>query len=213
MDQQARLALQRGWVQLLQGFGVEQKQAQNSFGALAQEYGSAGRVYHTLDHIQHMLGWLGSLRDYADDFPAVQLATWFHDCVYDPHASDNEEQSALYAQSVLTAFSFPGATIQAVSHLILATKTHLVAETDRDGALLLDADLAILGSPSPMYDAYSQAIRSEYHWVPTTAYNTARSQILRAFVQRPRIYLTEPMHTALETQARVNLQREIDALS
>lgn len=213
MDHQMMLILEEKWEHLLRKFEIEQARAQESFGTLAEMYGSAGRVYHTLEHILDMLAWLERLEACARDLPVVQLATWFHDCVYDSHASDNEEQSALHAQRVLASFALSETTIQAVSRLILSTKTHQVGEAGLDGELLLDADLAILGAPAPAYDAYARAIREEYAWVPETTYKTARGQILQTFLQRPRIYLTSPMHTILEAQARGNLLREILALS
>src|SRR5215510_5718554 len=96
------LQLQHAWEQLLQPFGIEQARAQTAFTALVHAYGSPDRLYHTLDHIQAMLECIDMLRNYATDLPAIQLAAWFHDSIYDPHAADNEERSAHYAQNVLS---------------------------------------------------------------------------------------------------------------
>ena len=164
------LQLQSAWEQLLQTFGIEQAKAQTVFMALADAYASPGRVYHTLDHIQAMLAWIERLRSLASDLPAIQLAAWFHDSIYDPHAADNEERSAMYAQSVLSSIAIPSATIQAASQMILSTKTHWTEANNRDCQILLDADLAILGAPVWQYNTYRQAIRKEYGWVPETAY-------------------------------------------
>lgn len=207
------LDLQHEWEQLLQIFGIAPTQAQPAFIGLSQAYSSSGRVYHTLVHIQDMLERIDRLRDYATNVPAIQLATWFHDCVYDPRADNNEEQSALYARNTLTSLALPDATIQTVAQMILCTKTHRVDERFTDCQILLDADLAILGTSALQYAAYAEAIRQEYHWVPAPAYKSARTRILQAFLQRTRIYWTEPMYAALEEQARENLRREIAALS
>lgn len=205
--------LQREWEQLLQLFGIAQAQAEPVFAGLSQAYSSSGRVYHTLAHIQSVLEWIDRLRSHATDVPAIQLAAWFHDCVYDPRADDNEEQSALSARNTLTNLALPDATIQTVARMILATKTHRVDEALTDCQILLDADLAILGSSASQYDAYAEAIHREYHWVPTSVYKSARSQVLQTFLQRARIYQTEPMYITLEKAARANLHREIAALS
>lgn len=211
--EETMLQLQRSWEQLLQTFGIEQVKAQTTFAALADAYSSPGRVYHTLDHIQAVLEWIEMLRTHATDLRAIQLAAWFHDSVYDPHAADNEERSALYAQSSLSSLAVPSETIQAASQMILSTKTHWTEESKKDCYILLDADLAILGASVERYDAYAQAIRQEYDWVSEAPYRIGRVQVLQMFLQRARIYWTAPMYTALEELARENIRREIAFLS
>jgi predicted metal-dependent HD superfamily phosphohydrolase len=205
--------LQHEWEKLLQAFGIEQTKAETIFTELASMYSSPGRVYHTLEHIQAMLVWIERLRDNATDLPSLQLACWFHDSIYDPSAGDNEEQSVTYAQRVLSDFALSSKTIDAVSHMILSTKTHWTEDSNTDCHILLDADLAILGAPVLYYDSYVQAIRQEYKWVPEASYKTGRMQVLQAFLSRERIYWTESVHVVLEGQARENLQREIALLS
>ncbi len=205
--------LQHQWEKLLEMFGIEQAKAGTTFTAIVHMYSSPGRVYHTLEHIQAMLTWIDRLRDNALDLPTLQLACWFHDSVYDSSARDNEEQSATYAQRVLSDFALPPTTIAAVSQMILSTKTHQTEESNTDCHILLDADLAILGAPALDYDSYAQAIRQEYSWVAEAAYKTGRRQVLQAFLQRKRIYWTELIYAALEGQARENIHREIALLS
>ena len=205
--------LQGEWEKLLQMFGIEQEKAETTFTALVHMYSSPGRVYHTLEHIQEMLTWIERLRDNALDLPALQLACWFHDSIYDPSAGDNEEQSVTYAQRVLSDLALPSTTIAAVSQMILSTKTHWTEESNTDCHILLDADLAILGAPALDYDSYAQAIRQEYSWASEASYKTGRMQVLQAFLQRKRIYWTELVYGALEGPARENIQREIALLS
>lgn len=206
------LQLQHSWEQLLQTFGIERVKAQTTFTTLADAYSGPGRVYHTLEHIQDVLVCIDGLRTYATDLPAIQLAAWFHDSIYDPYATDNEERSALYAQSLLSSFAIPSATLQAATQMILSTQTHWTEESQRDCQILLDADLAILGAPVERYDAYARAIRLEYARVPEASYRTGRVQVLQKFLQRARIYWTAPLYATLEKQARENIQREIGSL-
>jgi predicted metal-dependent HD superfamily phosphohydrolase len=207
------MQLQNAWEQLLQTWGIEQAEAQTAFSGIVAAYSSPGRVYHTLEHIQAMLQWIESLRDHAHNLAVLQLSVWFHDSVYDPHAADNEEQSAAYAQSVLSRLDLPPATIQAVTQMILSTKTHQAIEDDVDCQLLLDVDLAVLGAPTVEYETYARAIRQEYSWVTEASYRAARVKILQMFLQRSRIYWTEPMFVDLEERARENIHREITTLS
>ena len=63
------------------------------FHRLVQAYGEPHRHYHTLTHIVKMLN---ALREFGKDLQhheEVELAIWFHDAVYDPQRTDNEEAS------------------------------------------------------------------------------------------------------------------------
>lgn len=203
------LQLQDSWEYLLQTWDIEQTKAQTAFSGLVTAYSSPGRVYHTLEHIQAMLQWTESLRDYVHNLAVLQLSVWFHDSVYDPRATDNEKQSVMYAQRTLSHLGLPSEIIQSVAQMILSTKTHQTTEEDVDCQILLDADLAILGAPIEQYETYARAIREEYSWVTEAAYRAARVQILQTFLQRARIYWTELMFVALEERARENMRREI----
>lgn len=73
--------------------------------AVQESYGAPTRHYHNLQHLHEMLGWLeraaaaGALP--SPQPPAVVLAVFFHDIVYDAQRHDNEEASALLAQRML----------------------------------------------------------------------------------------------------------------
>lgn len=201
------------WETLLQPFQVEPELSHQQYLDLVKAYSSAGRYYHTLVHIQQVLDTVDQLRPFSLNFAAIQLATWFHDVIYDSQSQDNEEKSAEYAQVSLNFLNLPSPIIAQVKSLILSTKTHQALSTDRDSQILLDADLAILGSAEANYQAYAQAIRLEYAWVPEADYRKARKQVLEKFLQRESIYFTPQLSATLEAKARQNLQTEIVALS
>ena len=207
------IPLRDAWDRLLRPFGGDRDAADRVFRELAAAYSAPGRYYHTLTHIQHVLDTIEFLKREADDPGALELAAWFHDAVYDPRAKDNEERSADYAEQVLRGLGLPGQTIAVTRHLILQTKTHQPAGNDRDSRVFLDADLAILGAPADRYEDYARAIRQEYAWVPEEQYRSGRRQVLRNFLQRPRLYQTAPMFEAFEEEARRNLAGEVERLS
>lgn len=200
------------WRGLFEPPGAPQALVDGAFHALAQAYAGPGRHYHTLDHVAHVLHTLAGLEGYVRDRPAVCLAAWFHDAVYDSRARDNEERSADRAGRVLRVLGTPTATIDRVRTLILMTKHHQTGG-DPDGEALIDADLAILGAAGEEYDRYAAAIRREYAWVPEEPYRAGRAEVLQTFLRRPRLYATGPLFEALEGRARDNLQREITALT
>ncbi len=83
------------------------------------------------------------------DYVAVCLAVWFHDAIYDTRRKDNEEQSAAYARAVLTPQGVSEADFYArCSHSSSRPKRIKPRLMTPTANCLLDADLAILGSPS-----------------------------------------------------------------
>ena len=180
-----------------------------AFADLVARYGEPSRHYHTLDHIRAVLGHVDAL--WPDAPLALELAAWLHDVVYDSRAADNEERSADYARALLPALGVAESTIDETARLILLTRSHEADPDDRAGQILRDADLAILASDEATYDAYADAIRREYAWVPEPDYRAGRRRVLERFLARPRIFFTMEMIEA-EPQARANMAREIARL-
>ncbi|AFZ02334.1 hypothetical protein [Calothrix sp. PCC 6303] len=197
------------WQETLQDFKIDSKLIQSSFLAITQAYDSPQRYYHNLEHICQMLGTIAQLQGYAINFPAVQLAAWLHDVIYDTQGSDNEEKSAIFAKELLTNLNVDGETIKTVEKLILVTKQHKCDDGDVDSQILLDADLMILAADEKGYQKYAKSIRQEYDWVATTDYVKGRKQVLQKFLLRPRIYKTPQIFTVCEQVARHNIQTEI----
>ncbi|WP_019585468.1 HD domain-containing protein [Deinococcus apachensis] len=170
-------------------------------------YAQPHRAYHNADHVRavlHALDARGLLT------PALALAAWGHDLVYDPRASDNEERSAKVFGEWLREQDLSPELGEEVRRLILATR-HDAPPTTRDEALLVDADLSILGADSRMFAAYDSAIRQEYAFVPEEAYRAGRARVLQSFLDRERIFTT-PEFAGLEAQARVNLASALERL-
>lgn len=185
------------------------------FDDLLRRYAEPHRFYHTLGHITRLLNITRALQSLVPsaDWPAVQLAVWFHDAVYDTQARDNEEQSARLAERTLANLSLPVETIEKTARLIRATKTHEMNDGDAACAVMLDADLEILGADEIEYDAYARAIRREYAWVAERDWQAGRSRVLENFLARECLYQTNVMRQEREMAARRNLARELQALS
>jgi predicted metal-dependent HD superfamily phosphohydrolase len=201
------------WSALVQPYGVEEPAAASVLAEIAGAYSGPGRFYHTLKHIWHVLETMRGLQGMSQNWPAVQFAAWFHDVIYDSRAKDNEEKSAEYARTLLQKWDLPAEVIDTTTRLILCTKAHRADPEDIDAQILLDADLAILGSDPANYQKYTQAIRLEYAWVAEPEYRAGRNAVLQNFLQRDRLYFTAQIFEALETQARQNLEAEIKSLA
>jgi predicted metal-dependent HD superfamily phosphohydrolase len=212
MDPNAESLLRPRWVRLLTTLGCPADRIEPAFTDLRERYESSDRHYHTLDHIRAVLDAVCRLGA-TEEMSALLLAAWFHDAIYDSHASDNEERSAAFARRALQSLGVVEVSLREIERLILLTKNHSPSPDDLLGQILVDADLAVLGAPEAEYDAYARAIRKEYAWVPDEDYRAGRRGVLEHFLHRPRIYWTASMFAEAEGAARRNLRREIEWLS
>lgn len=80
-------------------------------------------------------------------------------------------------------------------------------------AHFLDMDLSILGVERARFDAYEEGVRHEYRSVPIEDYRRGRAEILRRFLLRERLYMTEWGRDSYEAQARRNLRYSIAKLA
>jgi len=172
------------------------------------------RQYHNVSHLSAVLDVVDRLAGLAPHPDRVRLAAWMHDAVYDPRAlgDANERDSAEFAAGLLSTLGTSEEVAADVARLVGLTAGHATADDDADGALLCDADLAILASDEERYAAYTAAIRREYAHVPDDAFRGGREQVLRALLELPSIYRLEPLRAAWEDKARANLTRELAEL-
>ncbi|NUP19343.1 MAG: hypothetical protein HOZ81_25300 [Streptomyces sp.] len=171
------------------------------------------RRYHTLAHLTAVLDHIDELAGHADDPDVVRLAAWFHDAVYLPDRSENEERSARLAERALPEAGVPAERTAEVARLVRLTTTHDPAPDDPDGQVLCDADLAILAAPPSAYAAYTAAVREEYHFVPNDAFREGRAAILRQLLALPTLFRTPHGRKEWEATARYNLAGELEMLS
>jgi predicted metal-dependent HD superfamily phosphohydrolase len=171
------------------------------------------RRYHNLDHLHAVLDVADAHTSWADDIDLVRLALFFHDAVYDPRAADNEQASADLSATLLTRCSVPAAAREEVHRLVRLTAGHNVDPPDRNGSLVADADLAVLARDWPDYQAYAEAIRAEYAYVPDDLFRAGRAHVLSGLLALPVLYRIEPLRARWEARARANLTRELTALT
>jgi predicted metal-dependent HD superfamily phosphohydrolase len=191
-------------------FTQKQSDVTAAWQLLEKSYTQSGRHYHNLQHIGHLLDGVGEWRS-VTEHPALLMAIFYHDAVYNALASDNEEKSARLAQKELRVLQFPDDVIEHCAQLILATKRHVPVNYP-DADLLLDLDLAILGSSWEHYLEYTRQIRREYGVFPNILYKPGRKKVLEKFLERPFIYQTDAFRRDFEEKARANIQTEIGLL-
>ncbi|MEU5975915.1 hypothetical protein [Streptomyces sp. NPDC047315] len=171
------------------------------------------RRYHTTAHLAAVLAHVDDLAGYADAPDLVRLAAWFHDAVYDPERSENEERSARLAERALAEAGLARGAVAEVARLVRLTVTHAPAPDDANGAVLCDADLAVLAAPRDAYAAYAGAVREEYGFVPDAAFRRGRAEVLRRLLSLDRLFHTPHGTRAWERPARANLTSELASLT
>jgi predicted metal-dependent HD superfamily phosphohydrolase len=179
---------------------------------LVDRWSEPHRRYHTLDHLELVLSTVDSHVGEARDPDAIRLAAWFHDAVYDPRRTDNEDASAALAARVLPGAGVPEDRVTTVTRLVRLTAGHAPSPVDPDGILLCDADLAVLAGEPDEYAAYRAAIRAEYAHVPDEAFRTGRAAVLRHLTAFPQLYRLPALHDRWEDRARANITAELRAL-
>lgn len=184
--------------------------------ALLIRYGEPHRYYHTATHVMMVIRGVHDVAAMTGCQPSVEVvaAALDHDAVYDPRSTDNEHVSAALATADLGEIGWPGDRCAVASNLIEATAGHTITQdhADLEMAILLDADLAILGAEPHSYQAYVNGVRAEYYFVDDEHWRSGRGRVLRGFLDRPRLFITEYMHNELEHRARANLEAELATL-
>lgn len=180
------------------------------FSKVEQHYNEPHRAYHNLTHIQDVFVSLDLLLvdDDIADTTIATLATFFHDVIYNPQSSTNEQDSAdlfvNFVSDLMNAMQRMGNASIPLAHIdiitesnlvsqikqcIIATATHIEsahqARMSQNGTLLsafLDADMSILGKDTNTYDKYASSIRREYEFVERSVYCEKRAEILTSFL-------------------------------
>lgn len=174
------------------------------------------RRYHDLAHLSAVLDHVEQLESAGAqprDPVAVRLAAWLHDAVYDPEASDNEERSACLADETLRRLHVPPPLTDEVVRLVLLTRDHSPGLDDVNGAVLSDADLAVLAGPKEAYDNYAEAIRAEYGHLDDATFVAGRASVLRTLLGRDWVFTTGYARATWEQPARQLMRAELARLA
>jgi predicted metal-dependent HD superfamily phosphohydrolase len=185
--------------------------SRTEWASLINAWSEPHRRYHDLAHLAAVVGLAGQLAEAADDPDAVLLAAWYHDVAYDPVRSDNEEVSAERARVGLRGL-VPDQRVDEVARLVLLTKGHDPEPGDANGAVLCDADLAVLASPPDAYAAYASAIRLEYGHLSDAEFTAGRIAVLEHLLALPALYRLPAVADEWTPRARANMTAELTLL-
>jgi predicted metal-dependent HD superfamily phosphohydrolase len=206
----------RAWVTAATSLGGDAGEAATSGAELESRYSEEHRHYHTLAHVESVLGYSADLARSVNlgeqDRAVLVLAVCAHDVIYEGAAGKDERASAAWAESRLARCGVAPAAARRVRLAVLATSTHVETRADPVVACLMDADLAILAAAPADYDRYAAAVRREYGAVDDRGWAAGRAHVLRQIAGQDRIYVTEMGRRQWERAARINLERELARL-
>jgi predicted metal-dependent HD superfamily phosphohydrolase len=185
--------------------------SRTEWSALIAAWSEPHRSYHGLAHLAAVLGIVAQLEAAASDPVAVRLAAWYHDAVYEPTQSDNEAVSAQRARAGLRGL-VPDERIDEVERLVLLTAGHDAEPGDSNGAVLCDADLAVLAGPPDAYAAYASAVRTEYGHLSDEVFTAGRIAVLEQLLGLPALYRLPAVAAEWTPRARANLTAELTLL-
>lgn len=182
---------------------------------LVRLYRQPHRKYHNLGHVADLLRRLDATQENAHlpgnttrwvRRPAVELAIWFHDAIYEVGSRRNEDQSKHLAEAFLNTadVTYTGLREEVLA-AIDATKHDGRAEATREAMLMVDLDLAGFADPWPEFEASNRRIREEFARYSDEEYRWGRIKFLSGLMTRPIFNIL----IELEEPAKVNIARHM----
>lgn len=201
--------LEKTFLSLVSTYTKNERLAATLWAEITHQYSEKGRYYHTLNHLDYLLSQLLEIKEEICQWETILFTLYYHDIVYDPSQTNNEEQSAVIAEKRLRQITVPQDITEICKQQIIATQFHTSSDNS-DTNYFTDADLSILGQPWHVYRQYAEDVRKEYGLYTDSIYYQGRKQVLQRFLSMDRIFKTDHFFNAFEVTARENLRKEID---
>lgn len=181
---------------------------------LLERYGEQARAYHDLRHLLAVVSAVEVAGLDGRERGAALLAAWFHDAVYRPGATTNEEESAELLVALAGPLVRDRRLLEEAAELVRGTALPIAPKRGAAERALADADLAILAEEPSVYRAYAAAIRREHAALAEEPFRAGRAAFLReveaALTRGSLFHGLHPLHEAL---ARENVAAELAALT
>ena len=203
--------LKETFINLLSNYTDNKLVINDLWNEVVKNCSSKKRHYHTLQHLDNLLAQLTDVKGEIQNWNTILFTLYYHDIVYNSLKSDNEEKSAELAEKRMKQISVSIDKIELCKNQILATKSH-IKSTDSDTNYFTDADLSVLGQNWETYLLYYKNVRKEYSIYPDFVYNPGRKKVLNHFLSMDKIFKTDFFYKKFESQAKQNIQKEIELL-
>lgn len=135
--------------------------------------------------------------------PVQELALWFHDAVYLPQSSDNQEFSADFAVGLLSPWMQETSTLR---RLIcrLTPEYHIEECVDQDIGVLLDLLLSPLALPTKSFKHIQSLVRHDFPGSDNDFLH-AQYEFLTKLTEKKKLFRTQGFE-GMEPVARTNIE-------
>lgn len=139
------------------------------------------RYYHNIDHLNYLLNRISSINDLSDiDKDILIICSYFHDIVYNPKKSNNEEKSI----ELLNEYTQIPLDIRNRCSLIIKDTSSSEIPTDDLSKLFWLLDRETLNAEVGDLIEYENKIFKEYQFVPYDVYRKKRIEFLKTVDKR-----------------------------
>lgn len=181
------------------------KQIKDIETIILHSYNDGNRFYHTLEHINDCLDIFIKIRSMCNKPLNVFFAILFHDIVYEPGATDNEEKSAQLMLKYCSKFDC--IDVSTVYNYIEYTKHHKRSIED-DCNIVCDIDMAILGASGKRFADYENGIQYEYFKF-IEIFPKKRLEFLES-IDLDNIYITPYFISCYGKKAKINIKSQMN---
>ena len=183
---------------------------------LIRRYYEPHRYYHNYSHIRDLLNKLEFYKDLIaeNQYENVRTAIWYHDAIYDPTSSTNEQDSADLYRKVQ---HWGGSIVKA---MILSTKDHVLPDPKifmyskeaRDAcAIFQSLDLSGFADIQEM-EKNSINIRHEFVHLTDEQWFETRIKFLSDLLNKT-IFPDEFLNSIWESSAKKNIESELELIN
>ena len=188
--------------------------AQKIVKQLRQLYAQPWRIYHDFGHIEYCLEVYEECGHFANHPNELGIAIWFHACIYDLGASDNEARSRDWFLSCSEGVLNNEAR-ERIADLIMDT-CFPSEPMSHDGRLIVDIDLSNLRDKLEVFMRESKAVMDELSQLKEQATEDADQHLANffsGFLAREHVFFSDYFRQHYDHIARSNIEYSLQALS
>lgn len=212
--------LQTGFVKAMRELGItDDTLLRKEAATLLQMWQSAGRQFHTKNHLIRLLTCLDHFTNTSQQPAVLTVAAWYHGVITQSQTRaknttnyENYPASADFALTRLAEMGLQKELAIRVGELILMLEGRQPPPDDLDACVFVDASMSYLGASPQDYRSYCQLMQAEMDTMEPLRYARLRRSLISKLLARDAIFLS-PLGSGNENAARQNLEGEYAKLS